>query len=309
MSIFLGEKLNDYEVPGIFLDKLDPTSFGAKIDCCQTSDKAFYVRYYAIGQSVLGESVTYHAHGYNQLTVHLGGDANTHSDGSYYKRDPGDVFVTRAGEPHGIYQINDENVEYLQLDFPLDAFDDSPCYNIFKGVFQNREPGKDNLLKPDEKCRDLIIKTCRRIIGILGSDPENKLLIYSYVIQLMYAIDSAFHSKSFFGVSDKMPTVVFEAVQYIYANLDSIESVDDISKQVNVSSSYLTRLFKSNLGFTPYEYLVDRKIENAKILMCYKGENVSEACRKAGFKDYSNFIALFKKKTGMTPLAYKKANS
>ena len=309
MSIFLGEMLNDDEIPRIFLDKLDLTSFGAKINCYNNLGKSFYVRYYAPGQSEPGTSSTYHAHGYNQMTVYLGGLVETNTDSGVYTRSLGDVFVTRAGEPHGTYTIKDENLEYVQLDFPLDAFDDISGNEIFLDVFNKREYGKGNLLKPDPEYSDLIVKACRKIIGVLGSDEKNQLLIYSYVIQLMYAVDSAFKNKSFFGVSDNMPNVVFEAVQYIYANLESIDSIDEIAKHVNVSSSYLTRLFRTNLGFTPYEYLVDRRIENAKILMCYKGENVSEACRKAGFKDYSNFIALFKKRTGMTPLAYKKANS
>ncbi|WP_159413111.1 helix-turn-helix transcriptional regulator [Ruminiclostridium josui] len=51
------------------------------------------------------------------------------------------------------------------------------------------------------------------------------------------------------------------------------------------------------------EYILDRRIEEAKRLLS-NGENVSEACCKSGFSNYSNFIRSFTKLVGISPGKY-----
>lgn len=64
--------------------------------------------------------------------------------------------------------------------------------------------------------------------------------------------------------------------------------------------------FKKYTGLTLREYIADLKIEEAKKLLL-SGENVSDACCKSGFSDYSNFIRTFTKATGLSPGKYAKS--
>ena len=59
------------------------------------------------------------------------------------------------------------------------------------------------------------------------------------------------------------------------------------------------------LNISPSEYIKKKRLANAAKLLS-KGYTVSEASSQSGFSDYSNFIALFKKTYGVTPLKYKK---
>ncbi|MBQ4630930.1 MAG: helix-turn-helix transcriptional regulator [Clostridia bacterium] len=291
-----------------FLNKIDTTANGTVISCYNTEGKCFWIRYYALGQSVAGEFPDLHTHLHGELLVHLNGSVLYNVDGNEFSPSEGDVIVARAGEAHNPVVINDEMYEYLQIDFPYDAFSVSEISDCIMGLFKNKQVCDGNFLVPDPENRDKILKSTRKIIAALSNNSLNKMLIYSYVIQLMDAVNTTFHNQAVLGSSERTESVADSAVDYIYSHLVDIDSVKEVADFINMSTSQLTRIFKKHFGCTPYEFIVDKRIENAKLLMCYNGESVSEACRKSGFKNYSNFIALFKKRTGMTPLVYKKKN-
>ncbi|MFR8976128.1 MAG: helix-turn-helix domain-containing protein, partial [Eubacteriales bacterium] len=59
-------------------------------------------------------------------------------------------------------------------------------------------------------------------------------------------------------------------------------------------------LFKEEFGLTPENYLIVRKIAEAKKYL-YMGASVKEACFLSGFHNYSNFIRTFKNFEGYSP--------
>lgn len=277
-------------------------SYSVKIDCHSDKGKGFYVHYCSGLEN--DDSCFFDKTDFNQLIICLDDKLKQENRDNIASCRMGDCLICREGE-----NCNMENYfkgECLKLDFPVDAFDGIEGSGIFVDVFDNHELNEGNILRTDSDGRDRIVRISKKIIAVLGEDIKSRLMTYSYIIQLMNVIDNAFKERKFICIGDKMPNVVFEAIQYIYTNLSSIRTIKEIAENVNVSMSYLARLFKHNLGCSPYEYLVDKRIENAKILMCYLGYSVTDACEEVGFSDYSSFASAFKKKTGVTPYAYKK---
>ena len=82
-------------------------------------------------------------------------------------------------------------------------------------------------------------------------------------------------------------------------------TLDDIAKEVNISRYHLLRVFKSETGKTPFEFLNDIKIEHAKKLLINKKFNMTEISSLCGFTNASHFSVVFKKKTGSTPSEFK----
>ncbi|MBQ4630931.1 MAG: helix-turn-helix transcriptional regulator [Clostridia bacterium] len=284
----------------------DVKSISVKIDCHSDNGKEFYVHYCVNShdaQTCPDSPLC------NRIIVFLDDKIQTRNFENITSCSAGDCLISTAGETVTADNFFKNGFECLKIDFPIDAFDGIEGSGIFVDVFNNSEIIEGNLLRTDSESKGRIIKTARRIIGALGEKTRDKLMAYSYIIQLMHLIDNAFKERKFICISDKMPNVVFEAIQYIYTNISKIESIKEIAENVNVSMSYLARLFKQHLGCSPYDYLVNRRIENAKILMCYLDYSVAEACYEVGFNDYSSFITVFKKKTGMTPHVYKKSHS
>lgn len=90
-----------------------------------------------------------------------------------------------------------------------------------------------------------------------------------------------------------------KALLLIEENFRDIK-ISEISKKLYVSSSNFSKLFTERCGVTPINYLLLRKIAEAKKYL-YMGLSVKEACLLSGFSDYSNFIRTFKNIEGCSP--------
>jgi AraC-like DNA-binding protein len=75
-----------------------------------------------------------------------------------------------------------------------------------------------------------------------------------------------------------------------------------------VSKFHFIRVFKRYYGRTPNQYRQEVRIEIAKKILL-KGKSIDEVCNAIGFTSKTSFISLFKKMTGVTPLAYQNKKS
>lgn len=102
-------------------------------------------------------------------------------------------------------------------------------------------------------------------------------------------------------------TVALNAKRYIDANFAEDIKLAFLARKQLTSKYHLIRIFKKYFGITPRQYLINKRIEQAKRLLS-AGKSVSEACYEVGFASINSFSTLFKTKTGMPPSAYKKSN-
>ncbi|MDF2593091.1 MAG: hypothetical protein K0S75_2557 [Clostridia bacterium] len=79
----------------------------------------------------------------------------------------------------------------------------------------------------------------------------------------------------------------------------------EVAKLANLSTYHFIRVFKQKTGQTPYEYLMDIKIEKAKEMLKNKNHTIIEICFACGFSNHSHFTTTFKKKSGVTPSEYR----
>jgi AraC-like DNA-binding protein len=76
------------------------------------------------------------------------------------------------------------------------------------------------------------------------------------------------------------------------------------AKELGVSASFLSRIFKKEIGIPIHEYLNQYRI--SKSLSLLKTHSITEVGYICGFCDNSHFISIFKKYIGTTPMQYKK---
>lgn len=82
--------------------------------------------------------------------------------------------------------------------------------------------------------------------------------------------------------------------------------LENIADQAHFSKFHFIRLFKSIYGRTPNNYLVQVRIEKAKKLLT-EGNSIADASLQVGFDSPTSFAGLFKKLTGQSPSAFRKA--
>ncbi len=82
-------------------------------------------------------------------------------------------------------------------------------------------------------------------------------------------------------------------------------SLDDAGAAIGRSPSQAIRIFRRDFGMTPYNYLLERKIETAKVMLSGGFAPVKKIAFDLGFGDVYYFSNLFKKKAGVSPLRYR----
>ncbi len=95
-------------------------------------------------------------------------------------------------------------------------------------------------------------------------------------------------------------------INYIENNYKNQINIDDMINKVNISKYHFIRLFKQQMGTTPYDYLVHFRINKAKFLLRNTINSVSQIAKEVGYFSESNFIGQFKSVVGMTPNKYRK---
>ena len=101
--------------------------------------------------------------------------------------------------------------------------------------------------------------------------------------------------------------VILQAAETLRKNYQQELCLADLLAEAHMSKSYFLRLFRRYMGTTPYNYLVNFRITQAKELLVLTDHSVSEIAQEAGFGDASNFSTRFAKATGQSPLQYRKS--
>jgi len=106
-----------------------------------------------------------------------------------------------------------------------------------------------------------------------------------------------------------LSSVIRSANSYIEANIQNELFCDDVAKQVNLSTDYLSKVMKRATGFTLKEYIIRKKMERAMLLLRSEDIGVGEVARRVGYENFAYFSTIFKKHAGMPPSAYKSRKS
>jgi len=96
-------------------------------------------------------------------------------------------------------------------------------------------------------------------------------------------------------------------IEYIDANLDQEIALTALAKIAGMSPHYFSELFKRSLHFSPYQYVLRRRIEHARQLLGQPSVSVLEAAVRSGFSDQSQFTRIFRRVVGVTPTGYRAA--
>jgi YesN/AraC family two-component response regulator len=97
---------------------------------------------------------------------------------------------------------------------------------------------------------------------------------------------------------------VQKALAFIHLNYGRDISIPDIAQAAGISEGHLRRLFKQELNTKVVDYLMEYRLECAKLRMKNKKENLSEIWKNTGFTSAQYFSYVFKRKEGMLPREY-----
>jgi YesN/AraC family two-component response regulator len=112
------------------------------------------------------------------------------------------------------------------------------------------------------------------------------------------------------GLTDKegLPRQVKENVlDYIEKRFNRDLPISELSDLVKLSEDYFTVQFKKSVGSTPHQYIMKKRLEEAKYLLRHTEQPMDEVSRMVGYANQAYFATIFKKHYGMTPSQYRKS--
>lgn len=113
-------------------------------------------------------------------------------------------------------------------------------------------------------------------------------------------------SNNISGKEEKQASnLVEKACAYIQENFSKDVSLDEVSKEVNISPYYFSKLFKEEMKENFVEYVTRIRLENAKKLLKEEKYSIKEICVNCGYSDPNYFSRIFKKVMGVTPTEYR----
>lgn len=94
-------------------------------------------------------------------------------------------------------------------------------------------------------------------------------------------------------------------VDYFHGNINRKIHLDELADLVHCTSYYLIRLFQEQRGIAPHKFLIQIRLERARVLLD-EGHDIVDAALLSGFADQSHLTRLFKARYGLTPGVYRK---
>ena len=151
----------------------------------------------------------------------------------------------------------------------------------------------DYILKPidDDELHDAVQRAVERLKEQGKREKENIADTNNKKLQVDYS-------------ENNLNAHLRQAMQYVQMHYSTDLSVRNVARYLNISESYLTKLFKIEINLTFVEYLTRVRIRKSLEWMKDKNMPIYEIAEKVGYRDYSNFSSTFKKYMGIGPKDY-----
>lgn len=154
-----------------------------------------------------------------------------------------------------------------------------------------------------ERLRQIVLKMLKNNTYTVANEYLLEGLLYTFLSELAADLNIAPAS----GESGRN-LYVQKAVEFIHNNYSNAAGVSDIAAFVGIDRSYLYTLFRQTVQMSPSEYLTNYRLTRAAELLMITDLSVESVARSCGYQDAMVFSKNFKKKTGLSPSAYRKEN-
>jgi len=110
------------------------------------------------------------------------------------------------------------------------------------------------------------------------------------------------------SIISETPFLLKKVVQYINDNIFNLIEIDQLVILTNWDKDHFIRMFTKYLGVTPYQYILQLKMQKAMVFLVETELNIGDIAYDLGFNSVTNFCVRFKKIVGVSPNDFRKIN-
>lgn len=240
-----------------------------------------------------------HSHNDYAIGITTSGHQSFFCSGSYYKVHRGGIILFNPEELHDGYNEDKAGFSYQMIYIPRIFFIDSLKEICNKSI---RDFSFKQTVVFDNAVRNKLLS----FISAVNTRGKDSFIVNEFFVEM---IETLFYKNSGSLLNEditlKKDSLIIKATNLIDETLQQQITLNDICRELNISKYHFIRMFKKQVGMTPYQYMLDSKIK----LACEDletGVDILDIVERYGFYDLSHFGKRFKRVFGLTPSEYRK---
>ena len=269
----------------------------------------FPVEYFYLDSTHPRYNMPFHWHKEWEIIHVLEGTFTAHADDAVFVAHPGDTVLIRDGMLHG---GTPENCVYECFLFDL------------HGLFRNLDMVKKYLrpvyrqqILPEifypaaqtPQVKDMIRSLTNAFnMNTNGQNPLELIVISCISHLFAFILQNGYYTNSAQDLTERPHKIdlIKSVLEYTELHYASPITLNDLANVAGMNPRYFCRFFRSITHQTPIEYVNMYRIEKAARMLHSTRLPITDICMECGFNDSSNFIKVFRKYKGMTPMQYRK---
>ncbi len=228
------------------------------------------------------------------LVYTISGKGRLRYEGNEYTLTKGSIFLINCLKYHYYESSKEDPWEMLWIHY----------YGVYASIYYEEYIKNSNPITTPEDSF-FIESSLRHILSLHQKKDVYRELITSRLIIDILTELILYHALSEYSPKN-IPNYIILIKQKLNSEFRERIALDDLAKEFNISKFHLSKEFKKYTGTTINEYLIDRRISQAKELLKYSNLSISEITYACGLNNISHFINLFKAREGKTPLGFRK---
>lgn len=238
-------------------------------------------------------------HDFCEILYIVSGSGDFLIDGRSYIVNPGDIVIYNEGVHHEERSHEQDPLQTIYCGLTNVHIEGLPSGKVLPSYIDPVLPAALFSHRVESYLSE-ILQECRS--QALGYETLCSTLLMSLITLIYRLVDS---KHGFDAVSGKNE-LTFRTKEFIDRNYTRNLSLQDIADTFYVNRHYLSHLFRKDMGDSPINYMIHRRIEEAKRLLRTTEQPVRTVAASVGYENEKYFSILFKKITRLTPGQYRR---
>ena len=220
----------------------------------------------------------------------------------YERVEEGTFLLFRPFEPQFYRLKKDEDNNHYWVYFSGTAVE-----SILRGLCLSDKKlikvGKDSAIIEmyENICRELLYRTP----GFEEAINSQIIALLTYAARHSSIIDEIDNPSTCIIVGTMWDERIAQALKLIQINSEHFYTNDELAAMCHLSKYYFCRLFTQTIGMSPHSYILELKLDKARMMLENTGLTVTEIAMKLGFGDVATFSRAFFRKFRTTPSDYR----
>jgi len=223
-----------------------------------------------------------HSHANYELVYYVSGSGTTRIGQQKYTYSANTFSIIHPGCKHNEYRETNTDVIFT-------------CF-----YFDHSRLSLDNGLYEDED--STVLKLLHQMIKELGSKERYyDVTLQGLLCQLIAAAGRRMNRQVGPELSEKVSYAQKYMEQYCTEKIDLLH----LSRHLGYSYDHFRHFFKLQTGYSPTQFIIRNRIQLAKQQLAHTNKSATEIALECGFSNPPQFSMMFKKETGLSPVAYR----